>query len=139
MDFYTIVVVLMVGIAVGLYGALLVVRSRVKESKGKPKAKASAGWLTRRQLEVLLKIAETGKTGIQIWHTDINVATMRSLCKRGFADTASNGRLIATRSGRRRLLEPWPTESSQVDQKPGAGSNASDVDQLGGQGEAEEA
>lgn len=139
MDFFFIVFGFLIVFLLGVAAALFVGRVSPAKRKPKPKPKATAPWLTRRQLKVLKKIADTGANGILIWHTDINVATMRSLCKRGFADTASRGRLIATKAGKSRLRQPWPPESVQGDHKQEAGSSVSDVDQLRGQGDAEEA
>ena len=87
--------------------------------------KRKTKWITRHQLTVLAQIARAGRAGIKLWHTDINLATIRSLCKRGLADTASKGRVIATRAGKKRLREPWPAESSAGDQKDRASVVAS--------------
>ncbi len=65
-------------------------------------------WMTHNQLEVLEKIAATGRQGIKLWYTDLALATIRSLCKRGLADTRRNGRIVVTWAGKRRLKEPWP-------------------------------
>ena len=101
--------------------------------------KVKTPWLTRNQCEVLDKIAKTGSAGIKLWYTDINLATIRSLCKKGLADTASKGRVIATRAGKRRLRQPWPPESAQSDRKPVTGSGESTVTPISAQGGAGEA
>lgn len=98
--------------------------------------KVKTPWLTRNQCEVLDKIAKTGRHGIKVWYTDINLATLRSLCKKGLADTASKGRILVTRAGKRRLRQPWPRESAQTDRAPVTGSGESTVTPIGGQGEA---
>lgn len=101
--------------------------------------KVKTPWLTRNQCEVLDKIAKTGKAGIKVWYTDINLATIRSLCKKGLADTASKGRIVATRAGKRRLRQPWPPESAHSEGSAVAGSGESTVTPIGAQGKAGEA
>lgn len=91
--------------------------------------KAKPQWMTRNQLQVLEKIANAGRAGIKIWYTDLNLATIRSLCKRGFADTAKGGRILVTRAGKSRLRQPWPSESAQNDRKHDTGSDGEDGDE----------
>ncbi len=101
--------------------------------------KTKTPWLTRNQCEVLDRIAKTGRQGIKVWYTDINLATIRSLCKKGLADTASKGRILATRAGKRRLRQPWPPESAQTDRKGATASGESNVVGIEAQGEVGEA
>lgn len=87
--------------------------------------KRKSPWLTRHQLEILQSIAQHGWRGVPLWHTDINLSTIRSLAKRGYVDTRARGRIIATRAGKRRLNQPWPSEQPTGDLKDHAGSGAS--------------
>lgn len=113
-----IIGILLVGVGIGVAGL-----SYWTGKQRKPKAKKAPKWLTTHQLEVLDKIAATGSAGIKLWHTDINMGTIRSLCKRGFADTASAGRIVATRAGKTRLNQPWPAEQPTGDQNGREGSD----------------
>jgi len=99
-----------IGGVVGMYFAMR------REPKKKPSRKKQTPWLTVHQLETLATIHESkiekwplAVRGILLWYTDINLSTLRSLAKRGYVDTASGGRIVATFRGRRRLMEPWPT------------------------------
>jgi len=96
--------------------AFLLKRIEANKRK-KPKRKSRGDWLTRHQLEVLWGIAERGRSGIQLWQTDINISTIRSLAKRGYLDTRSHGRIIATGPGLVRLSQPWPSDQPTSDQK----------------------
>ena len=111
--------------------------------------KTHAAWMTRHQLEVLDSIAKHGRSGVPLWHTDINLSSIRSLAKRGYVDTRSRGRIVATRAGKKRLSQPWPASQPAGDQKqrpvvsgsgvtqiaPVASGEASAHDPLTGQGQ----
>ena len=70
--------------------------------------KAQDRHLTYNQMTVLDTIAKAKRAGIKLWYTDLSLATIRSLCKRGFIDTRRGGRVVATWRGKRRLKMPWP-------------------------------
>ncbi len=119
-----------IAMAIGiLFGALVVSAVRVvwlRERGQTPKRKSHTAWMTRQQLLVLESVAKTGRAGIRLWFTDINLSTLRSLSKRGLVDTRSGGRIVATRSGKKRLDQAWPDRPSTSDQKgteSGHGSN----------------
>ena len=135
---------IIVAMAIGVvFGALVVQAVRVvfgKERAKKPKRKSHSAWMTWQQLLVLKVIANTGRAGIRLWFTDINLSTIRSLAKRGFVDTRSGGKIVATRSGKKRLTQPWPSAPSTGDQKEtveGVGSNVREI-VPGASGEASE-
>lgn len=116
MDIFTFVVIAIFatvfGVAVGIIyadelGAWLRKRKKVVNKR---RRKQKAAWLTWKQCSVLDSIAKHGSRGVLLWYTDISLSTIRSLAKRGFVDTRSGNRVIATRAGKRRLLEPWPAE-----------------------------
>jgi hypothetical protein len=92
--------------------------------------KTHGAWLTRNQLEILDSIKKHGRRGVPLWYTDINLATIRSLAKRGYVDTRSRGRIVATRSGKQRLLQPWPTVQPTGDQKNTIGASGSNVAEI---------
>ncbi|MEE8428551.1 MAG: hypothetical protein V3S33_03505 [Gammaproteobacteria bacterium] len=94
--------------------------------------------MTRHQLEVLEKISLAGRAGIRLWHTDINLATIRSLAKRGFVDTRVGGRVVVMRAGRRRLKQPWPALQPTGDQKDRQGSDGEGAAEIGASGAAKE-
>lgn len=100
----------LIGFAVGIAGDKVPWFQKPKESVSKRKRKRKTTWLTWHQCSVLDSIAQHGGRGVLLWYTDISLATIRSLAKRGFVDTRSGNRVIATRAGKRRLLEPWPTQ-----------------------------
>lgn len=87
-------------------------------------------WMTLHQLEVLDSIAKHGRSGVPLWFTDISLSTIRALSKRGFVDTRSRGRLIATRAGKRRLKQAWPPASSVGDQKGRQSTIGSNVTEI---------
>jgi len=89
--------------------------------------KKRSAWLTRHQLEVLDTIRKHGRRGVLIWYTDLNLSTLRSLAKRGFVDTRSRGRIVATRAGKKRLSQPWPAVQPTADQKAAQGISESNV------------
>jgi len=92
--------------------------------------KRATPWMTRHQLEILESIRKHGRLGLPLWHTDINLSTIRSLAKRGLVDTASRGRIVITRAGKHRLRQPWPAQQPTGDQKDagdGNGSNVADI------------
>lgn len=108
----------------------------------KPAKKLRTPWLTAHQLTILDVIGQHGRGGLPLWETNINLATIRSLAKRGFCDTASRGRIVITRAGRKRLLEPWPAEQPTGDQKDRAdasGSGAAQNAPTGSQAASEQA
>ena len=112
-------------------------RMRISQ-KPKKKKRSHGDWLTRNQLEILEQISRTGRQGILLWHTDINVATIRSLAKRGYVETRKGNRIIATRAGKVRLSQPWPADQPTGDQKDRMGTESSNVREIapGGSGEA---
>ena len=92
--------------------------------------KRKTPWMTRHQLEVLDGIRTHGRSGVPLWYTDISLSSIRSLAKRGLVDTASRGRIVITRAGKRRLNQPWPAEQPTGDQKDrneGEGSTVTDI------------
>ncbi len=135
MELLIAVLMLMVGFAAGIAAHLIGRRIEKKASR-----KKRTPWLTANQLGVLESIMLHGRGGLPLWQTDINLATIRSLAKRGFCDTASRGRIVITRAGRKRLLEPWPAEQPTGDQKDRAdasGSGAAQNEPTGSQAASE--
>ncbi len=116
------------GFACGIAATLLIVGGKqknwLKKSFG---GETKTAWMTRQQLLVLEGIAKAGKAGIRLWFTNINLSTIRSLAKRGFVDTRSGGRIVATRSGKKRLSQPWPDRPSTSDHKETGESGGSNV------------
>ena len=130
MESITVVLILMLGLAFGFVGALFIVRQRRKPARKSKPAKDRGAWLTFHQLKVLQKIAQRGRDGMQLWQAEISLATIRSLWKRGFVDTRSGGRVVATYLGRKRLRQPWPAQQPIGDQKDRAladGSGGSSI------------
>lgn len=89
------------------------------------KKPAEDRWLTRNQLEVLQTIAAHGRRGVYLFYTDLSLATIRSLFKRGLVDTRRRGRIVATWRGKRRLKGPWPTTNAAVGSAVSPGMSAS--------------
>ena len=118
MTFGMFVAVVFGGVGLGVGGLYLWVRPRKAKAR---KPKRATPWLTRNQLEVLDAIRMVD--GVSLWYTDLSVSTIRSLAKRGLVDTASGGRIVVTKAGRKRLKQPWPERSSTGDQN---GRNAGD-------------
>lgn len=113
MTIATFIGILLMGIALGVGGLYLISRPK---KKSKPAKKKASAWITRHQLEVLEAISLPGRAGIRLWRTNLSLATIRSLAKRGFVDTAKNGRVVITNAGKRRLNEPWPAQQPTGDQ-----------------------
>lgn len=112
----------------GVVATVLILANKRKKWLQKPfGGEAKAPWMTRQQLLVLESIAKTGRAGIRLWFTDISRSTIRSLAKRGFVDTRSGGRIVATRSGKKRLNQPWPSGPSTGDQKETGSTSGSNV------------
>lgn len=86
--------------------------------------KAENRWLTYNQLQVLDTIAKHGRQGVYLFYTDLSLATIRSLFKRGLIDTRRKGRIVATRAGKRRLKQPWP---KPVQDRPDTGTSGSEA------------
>lgn len=100
-----------------IIGLGFLLRYRDAARKKKPKRKSRGDWLTRHQLEILSSIAKQGRSGIALWGKDTNLATVRSLTKRGYVDTRKGGKIIATGAGVVRLSQPWPGDQPTGDQK----------------------
>ena len=114
MDMFTIIAIIVaacvVGVGIGMVGAdrLIAWVRKQRKAVNKRRRKQKAAWLTWKQCSVLDSIAKHGSRGVLLWYTDISLSTIRSLAKRGFVDTRSGNRIVATRAGKRRVLEPWP-------------------------------
>lgn len=118
MEPLTVLIILLVVVSVASLSALYVLAVKYEPvRKKKAERKDRADWLTRHQLEILKSINEHGRGGVPLWHTDISLSTIRSLAKRGYVDTRSRSRVVATSHGRRRLTQPWPQEQPTGDQK----------------------
>ena len=125
MDISTIVLIAVaatvIGVAIGTAGADVLVgwfRNQKKVArKRKPARKDRSGWITRNQLEILDTIRKNGRSGIPLWHTEINLSTIRSLAKRGFVNCRPGFRIVITRAGKKRLHQPWPAIQPVGDQK----------------------
>lgn len=126
MDTLTFFGVVVGGMMIGCGAMLFALRHRIgattkrKPARKRKPAKSSA-WLTRHQLGVLDSIAKQGSNGILIWGGGRSLSTLRSLAKRGFVDTRSGGRIVATYRGRKRLRQPWPADQPTGDQKDRSG------------------
>jgi len=123
----TFIVILVVGVLAGGAGQFWLMRRKKKTTR-----KKDAPWLTVNQLETLNTIYESKVSyrfrtvrGIRLWYTAISLSTIRSLAKRGYVDTASKGRIVATSRGIHRLRQPWPASQSAVDQKQAPGMSGS--------------
>jgi hypothetical protein len=92
--------------------------------------KTRVAWMTRKQLEVLDSIRKHGRRGVPLWHTDINLASIRSLAKRGLIDTRRRGRIVITRAGKSRLSQPWPPVQPTGDQKDRQREDRSNVREI---------
>ena len=108
---------LLIGFAI-LFGAgLAVVLGLASRKKITSKPKQHGDWLTRNQLETLEVIRKDGRSGIPLWHTDINLTTIHSLAKRGLVDSRSHFDVVITRAGKARLRQPWPSVQPTGDQE----------------------
>jgi hypothetical protein len=107
----------LVFIIIFAFGGGVIAMYLATRTERKPARKKRTPWLTANQLGVLDVIRQHGRRGLLLWHTDINLATIRSLSKHGFCDTASHGRIVITRAGRKRLLESSDGEQPTGDQK----------------------
>jgi len=90
------------------------------------KTKKRGDWLSRSQLEVLAGIRALGRSGLDLWGGEVNLATLRSLSKRRLVDTRRGGRVVITRAGKRRLRGPWPAEDARRDRARASGSGSDD-------------
>ena len=100
---------LLIGFAMLFGGGIAVVLGLVFTKKIASKPKQHSDWLTRHQLETLEVIRKDGRSGIPLWHTDINLTTIHSLAKRGLVDSRSHFDVVITRAGKARLRQPWPS------------------------------
>lgn len=134
MELLKTVLLMAIGFAAYALATFLYVRWKERHPKKK------TPWLTANQIAALDVIRQHGRGGLPLWHTDINLATIRSLAKHGFCDTASRGRILITRAGRKRLLKAWPPEQPTGDQKnrADASGSADEEGELTGSQEASE-
>ncbi len=123
MDKFTFFGIVLAAMMIGSGGMFFALRERIggkgksnPARKRKP-AKDHGAWMTRHQLVVLQSIAGGGRGGVPLWNTDLSGSTIRSLAKRGFVDTRSGGRIVATCLGRKRLRQPWPAQQPAGEQK----------------------